>query len=501
MAIGTAYSSLRRVLAQRLNYWGGDISSNGPGAFTGTGTVNTAIDTTRPEPDDEWDSSWVVLNPGSLNQTQAPTVWRRVADNAGWVNSTGVLTITGSWPSPYNVTGPGYDTGTSSAVDGISMTVAGTPWTVNQWRGHTVTLGGSFSQILSNTNNKLTLTTAPAGWTGGTPGNGTYAITMPYELYKVFRPENWQQALNWAITNSYPKRHIDVNFEVPQDSFSRIINWGSIVKNLALSNPLVAPVVTELADGSGNYKPGVYTFAVSYENNIGETLVSPTTTVTFTGTNSRAQFAALTGLPAAAFNVDYYGSIEPGDAQLGQFSIGSGQIPNTSPAGAQPGLNLNGTATQITFPNPYVGTGKFPSIYNTTQVDVQELHHILQRINPGSYPEIWNDLGSDLWKPIGGKSIMLMYTPYQAFNIKFICSGVVPSIAVETDVTDEPPELLYAGAEHYLWTLLQKTSTIVNVNWKELAQDAGTKFDNLKSDYALDVPRSVAFRPVIRTSY
>ncbi len=105
MAISTGYSLLRRNLAQRLNYWGGDIQSNGPGAFTANGSASTAIDTTRAEPDDEWNEAWIVLNPGSTNQAGTPTVWRRVSSDMGWVQSTGVLTIQGTWPSPY-ATGP-----------------------------------------------------------------------------------------------------------------------------------------------------------------------------------------------------------------------------------------------------------------------------------------------------------------------------------------------------------------------------------------------------------
>jgi hypothetical protein len=165
------------------------------------------------------------------------------------------------------------------------------------------------------------------------------------------------------------------------------------------------------------------------------------------------------------------------------------------------GTNLNGVVPIIQFPGAFTGFQSFSPIYNTTNVDVQELHHILQRINPGAFPEIWNDLGSDMYKPLGGKTIMLMFRPSGFFNLKFICTAVVPLMAREIDVTDEPPEMIYAGAESYLWNLLVKTSTIVNTNWSDLAKAARFTYEELKNDYGLDTPRNVAFRPLIRVTY
>lgn len=431
--IATPYSTIRRTLAQRMNYWGGDISNNGPGTFTAAGTKNTAIDTTRTDPDDEWDEAWIVLNPGSTDQINSPTVWRRVAATAGWVQATGTFNIQGTWPAPY---------------------------------------------------------------TNG-PAQGT-----SYELYKVFHPEAWLQAVNWALANSYPRRHVQVTFELAQDQFGRIIKWGELVKNLKLVDPTVPPVVTEVADGTGFFQPGSYTFAYTFYNDLGETLQSPIVNVTIVGTNSRVQFADITSVPAAAIGAIFYSSINPGDSQLGLLSIGNSVFTNTSPpTGDQRGLNFRGTVHSLQFTSPDGGYAAFPPVYNTTNVDVQELHHIMQRINPGGYPEIWNDLGSDLYKPLGGKSIMLMYTPIAGINLRLVCSAVVPLMSKETDVSDEPLELIYAGAESYLWNLLVKTSTIVNTNWQTLYKESLATYRDLADDYALDVPRTIAFRPVIRTQY
>lgn len=432
MAISTSFSFLRRNLAQRMNYWGGDIQTNGPGSLTGTSSSNTAIDTTRAEADDEWNEAWMVLNPGSTDQVNSPTIWRRIASEAGWVQATGTFTIQGTWPAPY---------------------------------------------------------------AGGPPAD------MPYELYKVFRPENWLQAINWALSNSYPKRHIPVNFEVPQDNLSRTIKWGELVKNLVVSDPLVAPTVTAISDGTGQFQPGVYTFGYTYYNDLGETLLSPTTTLTVVGVNSRIKFSAFTGVSAATVGANYYGSIQPGDTSLGMISEGTGALSSGAISGSMVGINLNGVIPEITFSVPRTGFETFPPIYNTTNVDVQELYHVLQRINPGSFPEIWNDLGSDLYKPLGGKSIMLMFRPIAGINLKLICTAVVPLITREQDVTDEPPEMIYAGGESYLWNLLVKTSTIVNTNWTDLVKASRIQYESLKSDYALDNPRNIIYRPMIRVSY
>lgn len=432
MAISTSYSFLRRNLAQRLNYWGGDLQSNSPGTLTANGSTRTAIDITRSEPDDEWNEAWIVINPGSLDQAGSPTVWRRIAVDAGWVQSTGTFTIQGVWPAAYT--------------------------------------------------------------------NGPLAGTS-YELFKVFRPENWLQAINWALARSYPHRHIPVNFEVPQDINTRIVQWGNLVSSLSMANPSIAPIVTEIADGMGNYQPGIYTFAYSYFNDLGETLVSPTFSLTIMGTNSRIQFAAFTGLPAQSLGVNYYGSIQPNDTTMGQLQIGQSVFAVTPPVGQLRGLQLFGALPATIFAIADSGYASFPPIYNTTNVDVQELHHILKRVNPGQFPEIWNDLGSDLYKPMGGKVIKVEFFPIPAYSLQFICTAVVPLMTKETDVTDEPPEMIYAGAESYLWNLLVKTSTIVGTNWADLAKQALVNFESLKDDYALDRPRTIAFRPLIRLQY
>lgn len=433
--MSSSLATLRRELAQRMQFWGGDIQNNNVGTVTGASST-TLVDALRTEPDDEWNSAWIVLNPGGTSNI----IWRRIADTGGWVQNTNTLTIIGSWPAPY-ASGP------------------------------------------------------PAG--------------TPYELYKVFRPEVWLQAINYALSRSYPHRHRSADFEIPQGYYTRILDWGRLAKQLnTVPTPSVAPTVTEIADGFGTFQPGVYTFTYTYYNDFGETLQAPTSTLTVGGINSRVDIAQLNNVPASVLGINYYSSFEPNDATLDMMDLGTAKIVNipqtvTNPQSAQttPGLNINGTVyeIQLSTPNPWYGV--VPPSFNTTTVDFYRLHHILQRINPGGFPEIWNDLGSRLWKPIGGTKIMLMYLPITQFNLKLICTATVPLLSADTDITQEPQELILAGAEAYLWRLLTKTSTIVNVNWQKLADAAWADYIKYLGDYAQETPRDIVHIPIIRAQY
>lgn len=425
-----------------MNYWGGDISSNGPSLTTAQGTTNTLTDKNRSEPDDEWDNGWVVLNPGSVDQVNKPTIWRNISDTAGWVLGTGTLTINGSWPAPY---------------------------------------------------------------TAGVPAN------VPYELFKVYRPENWMQAINFAISYSYPYRHRAFNFELPQNNTTRIVNYGRLAKQFAsVTNPGTGPTVTEIADGTGGFDPGVYTVAYTYYNDFGETLISPTSTITIAGTNSRIKFAQVSSVPSGVLGINYYCSLEPGDASLDLLDINSAIItPGSFPTNLNfptsnpfvQGTNLNGIVYPVEFttPNPWFGVS--PPSYNTTVVDFFRVHAIHQRINPGGHPEIWNELGGELWTPQGEGQIMLAYWPIPAYSLRFVCTATLPLLQSESDATNEPSELIYSAAEYYLWNLLVKTSTIVNVNWDKLAQASYVRYQQNLGMYKMDTPKEFKHRPAIQTFY
>ena len=433
--MSSSLATLRRALAQRMQFWGGDIQNNGPGTVTSS-TALTLVDTTRPEPDDEWDSAFVVLNPGATSNV----VWRRVSAQGGWIQNTSTLTLTGPWPAPY---------------------------------------------------------------TNGPP-SGT-----PYELYKVFRPENWLQAVNYALARSYPHRHRAADFEIPQGYYTRLLDWGRLANQInTVPTPSMSLTVTEIADGAGTFQPGVYTFTYTYYNDFGETLQAPTTTLTITGNNSRVDIAALSNVPASVLGVNYYSSFQPNDATLDMMDLGPSVVLNvpqtvTNPQSAQgtPGMNINGNVYELAIPTPNPWYGVSPPSFNTTAVDFYRLHHILTRVNPGGFPEIWNDLGSRLWKPMGGTKLMLMYMPITQFNLKMVCTTQVPLLAADSDISQEPQELILAGGEAYLWRLLTKTSTIVNVNWQKLGDAAWADYNKYLGDYALETPRDIVHVPIVRAQY
>lgn len=377
------------------------------------------------------------MNPGTSNP-----IWRRIADTGGWVQNTGTFSLVGSWPS-----------------------------------------------------------TLPSGPTAGTS----------YEIFKVYRPEAWLQAINYALTKAYPKRHRQLGFEVPQNLNTRIIDYGHMAKQTnVLTNPTTSLTVTELADGTGLFQPGVYTFTYTLYNNFGETKQAPTTTLTITGTDSRVDIAQITNVPAGAMGANYYSSFQPGDTTLDLINLSdesivvpAGASDQNLPAGSSTmaGLNINGTIweVKVSGPNPYFGVT--PPSYNTTNVDFFRLHQIQQRINPGSTPEIWNSIDPKLYKHLGGTVIQLLYRPSGSFNLRFLLTTTLSTLSADTDTTPEPTEMIMEGAEAYLWALLSKTSTIVNVNWQKLHDISWANYLAHLNQYAMNIPRDFVYIPIIKSQY
>lgn len=438
--MGTSYAALRRQLAQRMNMYGGDITTGNSATTSDLSSSNTLVDVNRTEPDSEWDASWIVLNPGSADQVTKPTIWRRISPDGGWTQSNGTAIILGTWPAPY--------------ASGV-----------------------------------------PAG--------------TPYELYKVFKPGDWLQAVNFSLLEAYPHRHRPIDIEVAQDSATRIIDYGFLAKAVtSVATPTAPLVATELADGKGAFQPGVYTFACTYYNDFGETLASPTSTLTVANANSRVQFAQITGVPATVRGVNYYSSLQPNDTTMDLLAtnqaIVTGLPSNVTPPVSiayEPGFNQNGTVYAVQFPSPNPLNGVAPPQFNTTTIDFFRLHHILQRTNPGVFPELYNELGPGDWKRLGGTKILLMYLPINQFALKFLCTTQVPTLSGETDISQEPAEMIYWGGEWYLWNLLIKISQIVNTAWEKLATDAQTQYNKFMAKYKQDLPRDMKYVPKIRPQY
>ena len=80
--------------------------------------------------------------------------------------------------------GPFYS-GTATAVGSFTVSVAGTPWTTNQWAGYTIrrdagTATPGFAQIQSNTSNTIT-------FAGGVFHNLVFTVGDTFKIYKVLQ--------------------------------------------------------------------------------------------------------------------------------------------------------------------------------------------------------------------------------------------------------------------------------------------------------------------------
>lgn len=95
---------VRRELAMEMNLWGGKVDgqSPGPAVFSSVDAQNSLFvvyDNIRPEPDEAWSGSYICINPGGTGNVNLPTIWRRIADDQGFINSTGAMTLTSALPS------------------------------------------------------------------------------------------------------------------------------------------------------------------------------------------------------------------------------------------------------------------------------------------------------------------------------------------------------------------------------------------------------------------
>lgn len=95
---------VRRQLAQEMNLWGGSVDGQSPAPATFSkvdtqGSLYVVYDINRPEPDADWNGAYVCINPGGTGNGALSTIWRRIADDSGFVNSTGAMTLTSPLPS------------------------------------------------------------------------------------------------------------------------------------------------------------------------------------------------------------------------------------------------------------------------------------------------------------------------------------------------------------------------------------------------------------------
>ena len=429
---------VRREIAMEMGLWGGRVDgvSPGPATFTSVdsnGSLFVVYDIIRQEPDAEWNGSYIVINPGGTGNSSLPTIWRRIADDSGFINSTGAITITSPLPS------------------------------------------SAYAQT-----------------------------TMTYELYKTFNPQDWLRAVNSAIRTSYPQRHRLIAFEIPENSDSSFYDWGHLAAELAMTDPVSIPTVTTPNDPGGrtNYwATGTYTVGYNIYNAAGETLVSPTTTVSLSPTQI-LQFAAIT-VPEQAIGVRYWCTQDPSGIDLTQLSVGSGVLPDATTDNITP---QPGVADRTTFIVPKIQFWGPPSftrttpVFNTTAIDLGGLSvkTIKRRLNPGQYPERYIDMNPNWWREQGGTSIEVKNHQGGNYALRFDCMAPVRTLVGEADATEEPLELLIAGGMYYLWNLMAMTGSSQNVTiWTTEAKIAEIKFTKARNLYQMPGPRKTMRVPFI----
>lgn len=418
---------MRRMIAQEMDLWAGDISSSGPGVFTAVdaaGALTTLIDTNRVEPDDEFDSSYICINPGGSGNPALATIWRRIADTAGFINATGTFTLSTPVPS------------------------------------------------------------APFA-----------AVNMTYEIFKLFKPDQWMAGVNSALRQSFPRRHRLISWEVPEDAETNFYDWGHMVSGLSITNPTSAPTVAAVALGNSEWVAGTYKFAVSYYNSLGETIVTAVATQALLA-GQAPQFAAIT-IPEQATGVNYYATPAPSGSQLARLAIGDAVLAGGT--GPTPGTVGNDFVAQaIYFKAPPTRFGLVPPGFNTTAVDVAKLTGLMRRTNPGQFPERYVDLSPDRWRESGGTTIETYYLPIDQYSLHFIAIAPPCPMAAETDILSEPDEVVLAGAQWYLWELINKTSSAQNeAAWVVESKNAAARFKEALGKYGMTPPRRTMHRPFI----
>lgn len=366
--------------------------------------------------------------------------------------------------------------------------------------------GGSFDSTLQTIWRRL----APEGGfvnqtgvmnlTAPLPGPQYAQIGMTYELYKMFNPEQWMAAANWAQRQAFPQRHRQVAVEIMEDPNNRFYDWANMISTLAISDPNVTPIVTAANNPGSNWAAGTYQTAISYYNAAGETLISPQTSVTLTA-GQCPDFSAIT-VPEQAVGVKYWATPDAGGSQLAELSINGGQVinPPSDAVRSVQGLADYTTlvAPEVQFIYPPTRGSRVPPTYNTTTLDSLKLINIRRRINPGQMPERYIDLSPNYWREQGGTLVEIYMNPISTYALRFEFIAPLRPISAESDVSEEPLELLLSGAEAYLWNTQEMISSSTNqAVWEAQVKKTEMRFAKAKGNYNLGGPRRSFRRPYI----
>ena len=437
--MSNAFFTIRRNLAIEMNLWAGKVDiAPGPATFSQLdpqGSLFVVYDINRPEPDGEFNGAYICINPGGTGNAGLSTIWRRIADDQGFINSTGAMTLTSPLPS------------------------------------------AAYAQM-----------------------------SMTYEIYKTFTPEQWLSAINYALRTAYPQRHRVIPFEVPEDPDTTYYDWGHLASGLTIVDPAVAPTVTAVSDPGGKanlWAAGTYTVAYNIVNAAGETLVSPTASVTI-NPGQIMQWSPIT-VPEQAIGVNYFVTPDPGGTVLAQLTVGSGIIPaptgnvNHYPGQADPTTFV---VPQIQFWAPPGRSARKAPAFNTTSLDVLALKGIKRRVNPGATPERYVDLNPNWWRGAGGTTVNLYIRPVASYQLRFECIAPVRALAAETDTNEEPMEVMISGGMYYLWNVLSMSGSAQNVTiWQAEAKIASERFNKARNYYQMELPRHTMRRPFIQIQH
>jgi hypothetical protein len=341
--------------------------------------------------------------------------------------------------------------------------------------------------------------------TSALPSSAYAATTMTYELFRMFKPEQWMNAVNYAIRNAYPQRHRLVVFEAPEDPNTMFYDWAHLASQASLVNPSGGPTVTAIADPGGQtniWAAGTYKVAYNLWNANGETLVSPTSSVTLSA-GQVLQISTIT-VPEQAIGVNYFCTPDPGGSLLAQFSLGSGVMPSPNPDNVVQQIGIADPTTFIVpavqFWGPPGRLARTNPAFNTSTIDTTSLSlkTVKRRVNPGQFPERYIDLNPNWWREVGGTTIKLEMKPLKNYSLHFECMAIARTLSGESDSSEEPLEILIAGGQLYLWNLLLMTGSAQNVQaWEAEVKKADDRFKKARNLHQMPGPRKTMRRPNI----
>lgn len=430
---------VRRELAMEMNLWGGTVDGQapGPGLFSlvdPQGSLFVVYDTVRPEPDDEWNGSYICINPGGTGNPALPTIWRRIADDAGFVNSTGAMTLTAALPS--------------SAYAQTTMTYEiFKSFTPEQW------LRAVNSAIRTSYPQRHRIVAFEAA---------ENPDTVFYDWGHLAAEQSMIDPVSAPTVSG------------PVDPKGRTNYWAA-----------------------GTYTVGYNTYNAAGETLVGPTTtvtLSPTTILQFNAITVPQQAIGVrywcTQAPGGTLlsQLSIGSGVLP-DATTDNITPQPGVADRTT--FIAPKIQFWGPPSRLARAVPAFNT-------TGLDLNGLSLKTVRRRLNPGQYPEAYLDLNPQWWREVGGTVIKVNMTPSASYALRFECMAPVRTITGESDSTEEPLELIIAGGMLYLWNALGMTGSSQNVViWTAEAKIAEAKFAKARNLYQMPGPRKTMRRPFI----